>query len=67
MIEPLDVYRVNEDKLNVWISGTVTLVDALETIRRKGPGEYLIVSQRTGHEYLYEVAVDGHVVFRKRT
>jgi hypothetical protein len=60
MIAPLDVFAAKGDQ-PMWLGCAETLVDALDLIRNKGVGSYVVYSAQTGHKNHYEVNADGHV------
>jgi len=59
---PLDVFRVEEDA-RLWLFKNNSLFDALDIIRGKGPGTYLVESQKSGLKRFYKVDVYGKLSF----
>jgi len=59
----LDVFRIDENKVRRWLFKTNSLFDALSILRGKGPGTYLIMSEKTRRERFYVVHGDGNVTF----
>jgi hypothetical protein len=60
MIPPLDVFSV-ENNEPLWLASAESLVQALEIVRKRGPGSYCIFSHQTGHKTHYEVDLNGQV------
>ena len=53
MIPPFDIFRVLQDGQPLWLESASTVEDARARIKKLGefcPGEYLILSQKTGHK-----------------
>jgi len=66
MIAPLDVFRIDNRQVSSWIAKTTSLLDAIEIVKKRGPGRYLIFSEKSECRRLYEVKDDGHVAFKQR-
>ena len=66
MIAPLDVIRLGSNEVGVCISTVDSLLEALNVIRKKGCGEYVIYSQKTGRRRFYTVTGDRKIVFQER-
>jgi hypothetical protein len=60
MIPPLDVFAVRDSE-SQWLDSAQTLAEALELIRRTGPGSYLVFSQKTEHKSFYKVSLNGSI------
>ena len=54
MIPPLDVFSVKDNE-PTWLWPAESLAQALEMVRKRGPGLYFIFSHQTGHKMMYEV------------
>jgi hypothetical protein len=65
MNAPLDVFGLYSNELGIWITHVDSLLEALNVIRKKGCGEYLVYSQNTERRRFYKVNGDGKIVFRK--
>jgi hypothetical protein len=63
MIAPFDVLLVEESKRTVWAFSASSLPEALEAIRKRGKGEYVVQSVETGNRRLYAVKADGETVY----
>jgi len=59
----LDVFRIDENEAKQWLFKTDSLFDALSVLRGKGPGKYLILSEKTRRKRFYVVHEDGNVIF----
>ena len=64
MIAHLDVFRLDSksNDVGVWINSADSLFDALNVICKKGCGEYIVYSQKTGRRRFYKVNGDGRIV-----
>jgi len=66
MIAPLDVFRLGSNDVGVLIISVDSLVEALNVIRKKGDGEYVVYSQKTRRRRFYEVTREGKIVSWER-
>ena len=66
IIAPLDVFRLNSNDVGGCITTVDSLLEALNAVRKRGRGEYIVYSQKTGRRRFYEVAGDGRIVFWER-
>jgi hypothetical protein len=63
VIAPLDIFAVEKDEtgIGIWLSSAETLNHALDLMRKRGAGQYLVYSQETGHQNFYVVDAKGAV------
>jgi hypothetical protein len=60
----LDVFAVREIEVEIepdWLGCTESLAEALQLIRRTGPGSYFVSYQKTEHKSFYKVSLDGSI------
>jgi hypothetical protein len=53
VIPPFDIFQIMQDKQPLWLESAFTLETAKARVRELGesrPGEYLILSHKTGHQ-----------------
>jgi len=55
MNAPLDVFRLHSNDVGVWILSVDSLVEALNVMCKKGCGQYIVYSQKTGRRRFYNV------------
>ena len=67
MIKPFDLFTVTGNDEPLWLSCAESLTEAIDAMRRRGPGRYLVISQTTGHKQSYEVRPEGITVIPERT
>ena len=65
VIANLDVFLLdsNSNEVGVCITSVDSLFDALNVICKRGCGEYIVYSQKSGRRRFYEVDGDGKIVF----
>jgi hypothetical protein len=63
VIAPLDIFAVEKNGagIGIWLSSAETLNHALDLMRKRGAGQYLVYSQETGHKNFYAVDAEGAV------
>lgn len=66
MIALLDVFAVRASE-NDWLGSAATLAQALELIRRTGPGSYCVFSQKTEQKSFYKVRSDRSISLEEGT
>ena len=62
MNAPLDVFRLHSNDVGVWILSVDSLVEALNVMCKKGCGQYIVYSQKTGRRRFYNVNWDRKIV-----
>lgn len=60
MDAPLDVFAVHGSETD-WLDSAETLSQALELIRRTGPGSYIVFSQKSQQKNFYKVSTDRSI------
>ena len=66
IIAPLDVFRLNSNDVGGCITTVDSLLEALNAVRKRGRGEYIVYSQKTGRRRFYTVTGDRKIVFQER-
>src|SRR5215469_14980634 len=59
MIASLDVFQLHSSDVGVRITCVDSLFEALKVIRKKGSGEYIVYSRKTGRRRFYKVDGGG--------
>jgi len=62
MIASLDVFQLHSSDVGVRITCVDSLFEALKVIRKKGSGEYIVYSRKTGRRRFYKVDGGGKIV-----
>lgn len=60
MIPPLDVFSIKNDE-PTWLWPAETIAQALEMVRKLGPGLYFVFFHETGRKTTYQVDETGTV------